>query len=561
MQKQCVRCGSEFEITNDDLIFYEKISPVFEDRKYKIPPPTYCPDCRLQRRLTWRNDLSLYKRTCDKTGKQIISLHHPESPYTVFDNKVWWSDAWDPLSYGRDIDFNRPFFEQYAELHKQVPQQAIINDNGVQSENCEYCQDFAFGKDCYLVNIGWHTQDSYYCYSVTSYTKNIVDCFFTTYSELCYECQHCKKVHSSCFLQNCENCSDCFLGLDMKGCNHCFCCYGLRHKEYHIFNKPYSKEEYDKKIQTFQTHTHSGLMKLRKEFNEWSMKFPRRESYMQNCENCTGDHLFNCRDTYGFDNINAEFCRYYDKGDSPKWSHDCFVSGNNELCYEGITPDNSYQTHFTTWCWKNKYILYSDSCHSSQHCFGCVSLKRAHYCIFNKQYTKEEYEKLVPKLIAHMQNTGEWGEFFPASISPYGYNETVAQDYFPLDKNQAISKGFLWREVQQSVPDVEKIIAAHQLPDSVDAVPDDILNWAIKCSETNRPYRIQKGELNFYRKMHLPIPHLHPDKRHQERTKRRNPRKIWDRKCNKCGRSIKTTYAPERPEIIYCEECYLQEMY
>jgi hypothetical protein len=50
----------------------------------------------------------------------------------------------------------------------------------------------------------------------------------------------------------------------------------------------------------------------------------------------------------------------------------------------------------------------------------------------NKQYTKEEYEKLLPKIIAHMKKTGEWGEFFPISISPFNYEETPAMDYYPL---------------------------------------------------------------------------------------------------------------------------------
>jgi hypothetical protein len=31
-----------------------------------------------------------------------------------------------------------------------------------------------------------------------------------------------------------------------------------------------------------------------------------------------------------------------------------------------------------------------------------------------------------------MQQTGERGEFFHPSLSPFGYNETVAQEYFPV---------------------------------------------------------------------------------------------------------------------------------
>jgi hypothetical protein len=56
----------------------------------------------------------------------------------------------------------------------------------------------------------------------------------------------------------------------------------------------------------------------------------------------------------------------------------------------------------------------------------------------NRQYTKEEYELLVPKIIEKMMSDGEWGEFFPAILSPFGYNETVAQEYFPLTREELL---------------------------------------------------------------------------------------------------------------------------
>jgi hypothetical protein len=51
------------------------------------------------------------------------------------------------------------------------------------------------------------------------------------------------------------------------------------------------------------------------------------------------------------------------------------------------------------------------------------------------------------------------------------------------------------------------------------------LNWAIKCEVSEKPFRIIKQELEFYRKHNLPIPKKHPDIRHLERMKLRNPRK------------------------------------
>lgn len=198
---------------------------------------------------------------------------------------------------------------------------------------------------------------------------------------------------------------------------------------------------------------------------------------------------------------------------------------------------------------------------SSKDCFGCAGLKNAQYCVFNKQCSKEEYEGLVSRIIEHMKQCGEYGEFFPVSLSPFAYNETIAQEYFPFTREQILERGWRWRDEIDETPKVQKVIPASQLPDSIDAVADDILNWAIECEATKRPFKIVKQELDFYRKMHLPLPHFHPDERHRRRMQLRNPRKLWKRACVKCGKEIQTTYAPDRPEKVYCEECYLATVY
>jgi hypothetical protein len=159
-----------------------------------------------------------------------------------------------------------------------------------------------------------------------------------------------------------------------------------------------------------------------------------------------------------------------------------------------------------------------------------------------------------------MKTDGQYGAFFPRTLSPFAYNETMAMDWFPLTKEEAQKQGCSWKEGDE-VSKVKKVIRASQLPDAIDDIPDDILNWAVLCERTERPFRIVKQELSFYRKMRLPIPHLHPEERHKERLQRRHGRLLWQRTCAKCGKGIQTTYAPERPEIVYCEECYLKEVY
>jgi CxxC-x17-CxxC domain-containing protein len=61
--------------------------------------------------------------------------------------------------------------------------------------------------------------------------------------------------------------------------------------------------------------------------------------------------------------------------------------------------------------------------------------------------------------------------------------------------------------------------------------------------------------------MQIPIPHNCFDCRHKARMALRNPRRLWSRTCAKCGTAISTSYSPDRPEIVYCEECYLKEVY
>src|SRR3989339_1532521 len=112
MRKSCRQCSAAFDITDDDFAFYEKVSPVFHGKRELIPPPTLCPDCRLQRRLLFRNERNLYRRTCDNTGQPIISLYAPEKQYVIYAQKEWWGDSWDALSFGKEMNFDKPFFEQ-----------------------------------------------------------------------------------------------------------------------------------------------------------------------------------------------------------------------------------------------------------------------------------------------------------------------------------------------------------------------------------------------------------------------------------------------------------------
>ena len=305
--------------------------------------------------------------------------------------------------------------------------------------------------------------------------------------------------------------------------------------------------------------------------------------YTLNSENCSGNDVKNSKNCHNvFNVVDCEDCKYlYDVLEAKDCMDMNYSLYKPELAYEAISSLNQkYSAFIMNICIYNSQVFYIDSCQHSSNLFGCIGLRHKQYCILNKQYTKEEYEKLVPKIIEAMKSPKspltrglghpldkgglgdcEWGEFFPSSISPFGYNETVAQEYFPLSKTEAIAKNFKWSDDEPEFPKVEKIIPANLLPDLINDIPDDILNWAIRCEISNRPFKIIAPELKFYREQNLPIPHLHPDQRHKNRMALRNPRKLWKKSCMKCNAEIQTTYSPERKEIVYWEKCYLKEVY
>ena len=257
----------------------------------------------------------------------------------------------------------------------------------------------------------------------------------------------------------------------------------------------------------------------------------------------------------------SEYCKYCWDNVNYKNSMDTYSWGGSEYSYETLATKNSFKNMFTHRVKECNNLMYCTFTFFSNNCFWCTWLKNKEFCILNKQYSRKEYNELVPKIIEHMKKNWEWWEFFPTDISQFGYNETVAQEYFPLEKNEILNKGFNYSNYEQPLPKVEKIISADKIPNDIRKIPNDILNWAIKCEVSNKPFRIIEKELEFYRKNNLRIPKRHPDIRHFDRIKFKNTRKLFDRNCDKCNIEIKTTYDRNKKEIIYCEECYKKEIY
>ncbi|EKE29071.1 MAG: hypothetical protein ACD_2C00236G0001 [uncultured bacterium (gcode 4)] len=586
--RKCKNCWADFAISDKDFEFYDKISPVFGWTKYTIPAPTFCPECRQQRRLVFRNERYLYRRNSDASGKNIISMYSPDKEFKVYEQSEWWSDRWNPLDYGQDFDFSRSFFEQFDELLKEVPRLGLmLKDN----ENVEYWNDVETAKNCYLIFNAWDIEDSYYCSAVWQWSSDLMDCLWAVGSSNCYSCIKIKNAHNCQYCMDSKDIFDCGHCIDCIWCKSCFWCVWLQNKQYYIFNEKYWIDEYKIKMGGLKDMKRDELDKLIKLKQD---PLPRKFIHSESSENAIWDYFNNSKNCINcYDMLDSEDCKYcYD------WitidTYDIFNCWTESyLLYESVSSYFSNNTRFSNFCHSSKELFYSDYCYYSSNLFWCVWLRNKHYCIFNKQYSKEEYEKLVPKIIEHMKKTKEWWEFFPASLSPFWYNETVANYYYPIERRDAINRIstdakpiFNWSTYENPKPIVSKIIPSHKLPEKIEDVPDDVLNWAIECEVTWKPFRIIKQELEFYRKYKLPLPRKHPDQRNLEMTRMRNPRILYDRCCDnpKCEEihnehpdtfnlnslmnsktwkrwlKFKTTYSPEWSEIIYCEDCYNKEV-
>ncbi len=589
--RNCQNCKNEFTIEQEDFNFYQKI---------KVPAPTFCPTCRTQRRWAFRNERGLYKRKCDFSGNEIFSMYPPEAPIKVYDRDIWLSDVWDPISYGQEIDWSRPFLEQMRELMLQVPFKA---SNVIRGVNSPYVNNATDPKNSYLVFNTTAPEDCMYSNGV-NFSKDCVDVSHTSRTETCYESfwiTNCNRTHYS---RECVESSDLWFCRDCQGCLNCFGSVNLRNKSYYFFNEKCTKEEYDTKLKSYKLNTREGIERAKSEADKFWKKFPHKSHQGIKNLNSSGSYVTNSKNVKESflvrEGENCKYCQYIQETPGPK---DCYDYSNwgdsSELVYESISCGSGVQNiKFAWFTQENSHDTeYTMQCKGVENVFGCVGLRNKSYCILNKQYTKEEYLELVPKIIKHMTEmpfkdmTGliySYGEMFPSEFSPWAYNETIAQEYFPLSKEEAEAKGYRWRDPVEK--DYKPTLRTEDTPADISDTNESVLGEILECAHKGqcnqgctKAFRVIQNELIFYKKIGVPIPTLCPACRTIERLKMRLGVKLYDGVCmcagpvstdgqykntgahthgdKICDNTFKTGYNPEKGDVVYCEQCYQQEVY
>lgn len=537
----------------------EAASPKIHGKTLLIPPPTLSGMESMRHRMAFINPYTLYKRTCDGTGKPIVSIYSPDKPYKVFTRAHWEGDTWEAMQYGRPYDFSKNFVEQWDDLNLAVPHVALWNGD---TDNADYAHDVFKITDSYMIFDAAFVKESLYVNAANNLTS-CLDVTAISQGEMLYQCLMVNNGYKSFWCTSCHVISECDFCYNCRNTKNCFGCVNIVNGQYLWFNQQLTKEDYEQRRKAFWAQPNfvelaqAGLQDL-------MLTLPHRYANIMFSEESTGDNLnytnrcvdcYECNESehllHCHDSVKATNSGYSGNLiNGPSFVYECqnIAGGATSsafcfMCADGLS--NAY---------------YSTECYGCEHIFGCVGLKRKKYCILNKQYTQAEYEALLPQIVAHMTQTGEWGKFLPVYVSAFGYHESAAADYFPLTEHQANDLGFNWSDFIQPIPKVEKLLtkAMHAQMPRAKGMSDELVSWAIECSETGRPFQIMPMELAFYRAHDLPIPTLHPRQRLRHRLMEKNSRQLFDRACTQCGVSLKTTFAPTRPERIVCEMCYLK---
>ena len=561
-KKICQNCKKDFIIEPDDFSFYEKI---------KVPPPTWCPECRMIRRFSCANSWSLFWRNCNKCGKRMLSMFSPQKDLTVYCQSCWWADDWDGTEYAINYDPSRPFLEQLKELSEKTPY-ATLESTYTTLKNCEYTNSIAYSKNCFMTIWADFCENVYYS-SILNGLKWSSDCLRGWESELCYESTGFIRSYNVFFSEDFDDCVDIWFSRNCYGCMNCIGCANLRGASYNIFNVQYGKEEYAKKLKEFGFDSWMKLREFEKQAREFWITKPYREFHGNAFNlNVTGEHVYlskNSKESYILNYAeNCKWCQLITVSDT-KDCRDYTGWGNKaELLYECLqVGDGASNCKFSSHCFPDS--LNDEYCHwaiSGKNNFGCVNLKHKQYCILNKQYSKEDYEKLKDRIIEDMKKNPyidklgrvwSYGEFFSPGFGNFAYNKSNAMRFFPKEKEEATSLGYSWDDTEN--PSAECTIKSEALPQTITETNDSILQEIIECSNCKRGYKIIQGELELLRKVNLPVPHQCPKCRENRRFARMNKPGMYNRICDKCKKEIYTPYASDRPEIVYCVKCYQQE--
>ena len=597
--RECKYCWEDFPLYDLELKNL---------KKHWFKETEQCGFCNFRMQWSYFNDKNLYQRKDDFSWESLISIHHPDMPWKVMEVKKYMKkmsdDYW--LEYWIEISENP--IEDYKKLHKIFPRPSRLVYPGV--ENSEYSSHIWWWKNLYLtycafidvediyysLRVIWKCQDVYNSYNVVDSCSNI------------YSSGVISKSYDIFYSYNVVWSRNIWFWKDINNSQECMFCCNQVNTKYKIFNTQYTKNEYEK-IKT-------DILERIKDPKQFDFLQKKYADFLENnyisewininrCEKVIWEATFDSKNTVGSFSCNAmEDCVNVWNGWDNAEDHNKNIINSTEF---GTDCENIIWS-YSFWCWvyntffsstiqtNSKNIYYSDDMESCEECMFSKWLKKKKYCILNTQYEKEEYFELKEEIITNLQERWLWWESIAWELWDFAYNDSMAYDYFKIHKiihpdgreeiinkntngivtimsDESISDAILdlwgkekikikWRTKNKEVniPEWMNSIDAKDLPD-IDNVDANILEQAIICEESGRPYRIVKRELEFLKKKWLPLPRIHHTLRIEKLLAIRPTGKLFLWKSDLSWEDMLTVYKEKPKWKMYSHDEYQDFMY
>ncbi|MDD2870799.1 MAG: hypothetical protein PHS49_02315 [Candidatus Gracilibacteria bacterium] len=444
-----------------------------------------------------------------------ISKYHKSDRINICSIEEYQKNRDDLLKKGFYYDYSKDFFSNYKKLFLSIDHECLFQAG--LNDNTKFADTAVNVKNVYLSNtVTIGSENVYYSVLVRINSKNIFNSLFVVdNSEIVYFSKGINKSFKIFYSSFIKNSSDIWFSTNLTGCSNCLFCDNLENVSYYIKNKKYEKEEYFK--------TKEILLSDKSKFLEYYNNL-NNKGINHNSTNVIGNNIIesdNIENGYFvFNTKNSKNLMYTGSTTGGENWYDFAFGGEGNLdiygvCSSGFGCSKVYLSRFISSGSTN--IYYSSNIESCSYLFGCIGLKNKSYCIFNKQFEKEEWEKEVCKIFAQMDSDGILGDFFPGDLNPSYFNDTVAGLLGEFSREDVLNKGYLWRdeEIKVDIPEGVEVITTKDLNNyqGFDSngnwqINPEILKKVIK-DEKGNIYRIVQMEYDFLMKHGLPLPEIH----------------------------------------------------
>lgn len=406
-------------------------------------------------------------------------------------------------------------FSQFQNLLQTVPQPQTIHFSD--NENSGYSHCVFASRNIYMsFTVIEDVENCLYSFSVKTGSRNVYNSLLVReHSENIFESKAIIQSFNVFYSHYISNSSNIRFSSNLIGCDECLFCHDLENKKHCIYNKQYSPTEYaQEKIQLLQQKD----------------RFGSRQDSISNVWSNSWSNAVDGSFIIHSEHIQNGYCVYdikHAKNVILVWWR---TTGEHIYSTLLITPpfENAYGV-MSSWTWCShvynsihinggSYIFYSQLLTNCSYCIGCIWLKNKEFCIFNKQYTKDEWHMKAEEILKKMNEEGALGEFFPGWMCPFYYNDTVAYLLNPsITKEEVTKLGYLRRDeaVKVDIPSNVEVVKTNELgvyewysSEWVRHIDPSILDKIIVDQQGNY-YRIVRMEYDFLVKYSLPLPRKH----------------------------------------------------